>query len=172
MGYNGDGTTLGDFANFFDTTLPSDSSTTTASNTITATISSSISIDTMKVLTKAIAHFVSATNLPQVVFSPTAGGVNNVVYYVHLQGVLTGVLRVYNNGNDDAKVAYEHAVLTQLHKETLSFSIPQTLPLLSSTSSISSATTSLSRPYVKLSTGASAAFFRPIQGRLPGKTYL
>ena len=126
----------------------------------------------MSLLTEAISHFISPSDLPHIVFSPTAGGVNNVVYYVHLHTVWIGVLRVYNNGNDDDKVAYEHAVLTQLHKETLSFSIPVTMPLISSSHSVASvATTSCPSSYVKLSTGASAALFRPIKGRLPGKSY-
>ena len=140
--------------------------TTTHNTSSDATIT--ISNNTMQLLTEAISHYIPDSDIPLVVFSPTTGGVNNVVYYVHVRRILTGVLRVYNNGNDDAKVTYEHAVLTQLHKEklSLSFFIPEPMPLLTPTSSTT--TTFLPHQYVKLSTGASAALFRPIKGRLPG----
>lgn len=130
----------------------------------------------MSLLTEAISHFILPSDVVHVVFSPTTGGVNNVVYYVHLHKVWIGVLRVYNNGNDDEKVAYEHAVLTQLHKETLSFSIPVTMPLISSSNHGATVVTTdtmlcpQQQTYVKLnSTGTHAALFQPIKGRLPGK---
>ena len=52
------------------------------------------------------------------IFKSTSGGINNFVFYVmKTEGeviILTGVLRVYNNGNDDAKVRFELGVLELL----------------------------------------------------------
>ena len=118
------------------------------------------STDQLEILHEAIAHFVPDSEMT---FEPTSGGVNNVVFYVRRSGELIGVLRVYNNGNDDAKVAYEHAVLGQLrlHAHALPFALPEVLMTLGSDP----------RPYVKLSrTGACAALFRPIPGNLPGNS--
>ena len=108
------------------------------------------------VLQEAVAHFLPSH--ADVTFTPTSGGVNNVVFYVkNRDDVLVGVLRVYNNGNDDAKVAYEHAVLSQLrlHADALPFALPDALPALTSPTTTT---------YVKLSTGACAALFKPIPG--------
>ena len=115
-------------------------------------------IEKQLLLEEAIRHY----HLPgPVTFSPTSGGVNNVVYYVcTADGSLIGVLRVYNNGNDDAKVMYEHAVLSQLHAlhTKLSFEIPTVIATITG------------QPTVKLSNGTSAALFQPIPGGLPGNT--
>jgi len=114
------------------------------------------------VLQEAVAHFLPSH--ADVTFTPTSGGVNNVVFYVkNRDDVLVGVLRVYNNGNDDAKVAYEHAVLGQLrlHADALPFALPDALPALTSPTTTT---------YVKLSTGACAALFKPIPGTLPGNS--
>ena len=99
-------------------------------------------------------------------FKPTSGGVNNVVYYVTKRKGegegeggrdLVGVLRVYNNSNDDPKVAFEHRILELLgREEALSFAIPETIPSAGG-----------GRNFVKLSTGASACLFRAIGGGLP-----
>jgi homoserine kinase type II len=113
-------------------------------------------------LEEAMKHYHLPTSAGGVTFSPTSGGVNNVVFYVSSanDGALIGVLRVYNNGNDDAKVKYEHAVLSQLHLHhtKLSFEIPTVI------------LTTEQQPFVKLSNGASAALFQPIPGGLPGNT--
>ena len=83
---------------------------------------------------------------------------NNVVFYVEHGDAQKHVLRVYNNGENTARVQYEHAVLAELRKvaHTLSFAIPRTLPALDGGAS-----------FVKLSNGADAAMFELIPGTLP-----
>jgi hypothetical protein len=56
-------------------------------------------------------------------FSATTGGVNNLVYYVHLDGSdkPAYVVRVYNNGENRPRVVFEHLVLDQLNKRPMSF---------------------------------------------------
>ena len=119
-------------------------------------------------LYEALSHFVvggvGGDDLGDYEFEPTSGGVNNVVYYVTKRKGegeggrdLVGVLRVYNNSNDDPKVEFEHRILELLgREETLSFAIPETIPSARG-----------GRNFVKLSTGASACLFRAIGGGLP-----
>jgi hypothetical protein len=66
------------------------------------------------VLYEALAYFVDGGDVHDYTFEATSGGVNNLVFYViKKEGregggggkALMGVLRVYNNGNDDPKVA-------------------------------------------------------------------
>ena len=68
-------------------------------------------------LYEALEHFVSG-DLSDYMFKSTSGGINNFVFYVMKTEVeviiITGVLRVYNNGNDDAKVRFELGVLELL----------------------------------------------------------
>lgn len=114
-------------------------------------------------LYEALGHFV-ADDLSAYTFEPTSGGVNNVVFYVKKTEAsgevktLTGVLRVYNNGNDDAKVLFEHRILGLLRKQPLSFSIPETIVSTSG------------NDFQKLSSGASACLFKAIKGGLPKLT--
>jgi Ser/Thr protein kinase RdoA (MazF antagonist) len=86
--------------------------------------------------------------------------VNNLVSYVST-GDTTLILRVYNNGENTARVRFEHAILAELNKvkSQLSFAIPETLPALKDGSS-----------YVKLSNGAEASMFKLIPGKLPKLT--
>jgi len=49
-------------------------------------------------------------------FSPTSGGVNNVVQYVEDGNGKKYVLRIYNNGRNTVRVNWEHEVLTRLMK--------------------------------------------------------
>jgi homoserine kinase type II len=89
-------------------------------------------------------------------FSPTSGGVNNVVVYLLVDGTEKYVLRVYNNSQNTARVRFEHAVLRWLEdNERLSFQLPVALPAPDGT------------PFVTLQSGAEAALFRLIPGRLP-----
>ena len=92
-------------------------------------------------------------------FSPTSGGVNNVVQYVETSDNKKYVLRVYNNGQNSPRVKYEHEVLGQLRKKKLSFKIPTTI------ASIVSGECS-----VTLSNGADASLFELIPGVLPKLT--
>ena len=67
------------------------------------------------------------------------------------------MLRLYNNSNNEARVKFEHAVLRWLvdNVKTLSFALPVTLPARNG------------EAYVKTASGAEAALFRLIPGRLP-----
>jgi Ser/Thr protein kinase RdoA (MazF antagonist) len=87
-------------------------------------------------------------------------GVNNLVSYVK-HGDTTSILRVYNNGENTARVRFEHAILTELYKvkNQFSFQIPETLPALNGGGS-----------FVKLSNGAEASMFKLIPGTLPKLT--
>eukprot|EP00798_Chlamydomonas_sp_ICE-L_P016519 gene16519-22746_t len=60
---------------------------------------------------------------------PTSGGVNNVVNYVNTSDGEKYVMRVYNNGNDSVKPAFEMDLLDKLSKIELSFKTPE--PVLS-----------------------------------------
>jgi Ser/Thr protein kinase RdoA (MazF antagonist) len=86
--------------------------------------------------------------------------VNNVVQYVQC-GEKRLVLRVYNNGENAARVAFEHAVLNELRKHPLSFAIPTTLPALDGGAS-----------HVPLRNGAEASMFELIPGTLPKLTHV
>ena len=84
----------------------------------------------------------------------------NLVSYVK-HGDTTSIVRVYNNGENTARVRFEHAILAELRKvkHTLSFAIPETLPALNGGGS-----------FVKLSNGAEASMFKLIPGTLPKLT--
>ena len=104
----------------------------------------------------------------QLVFEPCTGGYVNKVYYV--TRVAQGgqklskhdchegrfVLRIYNNGFDAAKVAYEHAVLAATGKTDLPFAVPTPVP-----------SDGNGRKFVELSSGAHACMFRCIEGSEP-----
>ena len=111
----------------------------------------------------------SGEDLDDYTFEPTSGGVNNVVYYVKKKekkgdgssssssSSLLGVIRVYNNSNDDPKVAFEHGILERLAAlpRELSFGIPETMPSIHG------------NRFERLSGGASACLFKSIPGGLP-----
>jgi homoserine kinase type II len=92
-------------------------------------------------------------------FSPTSGGVNNVVQYVETSDRKQYVLRIYNNGLNTPRVKYEHEVLGQLRKKSLSFKIPTTI-----------ASIKTGQSSVSLSNGAEASLFELIPGELPKLT--
>jgi len=112
-------------------------------------------------LYEALEHFVSG-DLSDYMFKSTNGGINNFVFYViKTKGeskILTGVLRVYNNGNDDAKVRFELGVLELLKKHKFSFNIPEIILSKSG------------KNYHILKNGASACYFKIIRGSLPKLT--
>ena len=99
----------------------------------------------------------------QVTLTPTAGGVNNVVQYLELPGGEKKILRIYNNGLNTARVAFEHEILKQLNSrfgKEMSFKIPQFLPSIKDPS----------KTYVELSSGACACIVDVIEGSLPKLT--
>ena len=126
------------------------------------------STDKERLLYEALGKFVSGDDLDDYTFEPTSGGVNNVVYYVKKKkkegdpsssssSSLLGVIRVYNNSNDDPKVAFEHGILERLAAlpRELSFGIPETMPSIHG------------NRFERLSGGASACLFKSIPGGLP-----
>ena len=108
-------------------------------------------------LLEAAAHFLEAPH-DTLAFERCGGGVNNKVYRV--VDTSTGVqhiLRVYNNGFNDARVAYEHEVLRQLAERaaSLPFEIPTLVTALPASGRGTSA---------RLASGAHACMFRTIRG--------
>jgi homoserine kinase type II len=91
---------------------------------------------------------------------PTSGGVNNLVRYVDTEDGEQYLIRVYNNGCNFNKVQFEHAVLSQLLKENLSFQIPEVYPNPQN-----------GEPFVHLSNGTAASLFKVIPGTLPRLNY-
>jgi Ser/Thr protein kinase RdoA (MazF antagonist) len=93
----------------------------------------------------------------------TTGGVNNVCLYVD-QDDQHYILRIYNNGNNSAKVAFEHDILAQLqvmqqNAETkLSYEVPNALPSRNG------------RAHELLSSGAECCVFHIISGQLASTT--
>lgn len=108
---------------------------------------------------EALGHFLDVHDFENVSFLPTSGGVNNVVFYVKIDSEINYVLRIYNNGNDDSKVVFEHSILAQLSLHSFSFKLPQTIPSLHD-----------GKAFVRLSSGASACLFKLIPGVLPKLT--
>ncbi len=93
-------------------------------------------------------------------FKQTSGGVNNCGFYCTLKDGRHFVLRVYNNGNNRARVHYEHTILNQLNQQQLSFAVPKPLPTLENPG----------MTYAQLSNGADACVFETIPGHLPKLT--
>jgi homoserine kinase type II len=89
-------------------------------------------------------------------FVPTLGGVNNIVKRARVDDTDDYILRVYNNGEDTAKVEFEHMVLAELHKQSLSFELPTALQ-----------STEGSTTFALLSNGSHASVFKVIPGVLP-----
>ena len=101
-------------------------------------------------------------NAEAVSMTPTSGGVNNVVQFLDLPNGERKIMRIYNNGGNTARVAFEHAILTELNKEAtaMSFKIPRMMPTLKDAT----------KTYVELSNGASACIVDVIEGGLPKLT--
>ena len=93
-----------------------------------------------------------------IIFTPTLGGINNVVKKVRVQEN-EFILRIYNNGHNLEKVLFEHLVLVELNKLALSFEIPNALKSLDD-----------ARTHVLLSDGSEASMFTLIPGVLPKLT--
>ena len=137
---------------------------------------SAVGFNVMKVQTRAVARLSMSTSTitPDAVsveaaarflpdndlkFSPTSGGVNNIVQYVETGSGHKYVLRIYNNGLNSARVNYEHEILRQLRPKKLSFKLPTTIPDLKT-----------GKAHVVLSNGAEASLFELIPGVLPKLT--
>lgn len=97
----------------------------------------------------------------------TTGGVNNICLQLHVDHGnhwKRYILRIYNNGNNSAKVAFEHDILAQLqamHQNPatkLSFEVPNALLSLNG------------RVHELLSSGAECCVFHFITGQLASTT--
>ena len=121
-----------------------------------------------RLLYEALGKFVIGS-LDDYSFEPTSGGVNNVVFYVTKKeggssttnkSVTLGVLRIYNNSNDDPRVEFEHGILAKLEeqRDMLSFGIPETIPSITG------------NRFEKLSDGSSSCMFKLMKGGLPKLT--
>jgi homoserine kinase type II len=108
--------------------------------------------------TEAIRKFFPREEADAMDVFPTTGGINNVgLRLVAKRGGAQYVLRVYNNGKNAARVAYEHRVLDRLRavSSTLSFRVPEAIPVLNGTET-----------FAELSDGSHACVFPVIPGRL------
>ena len=81
------------------------------------------------------------------------------MYYVTDKSGTQFVMRIYNNGFNFPRVAYEHAVITALSKKKFSFETPTLLPALATGES-----------YHRLKSGAEACLFTKIPGAAPKMT--
>jgi Ser/Thr protein kinase RdoA (MazF antagonist) len=100
-------------------------------------------------------------------FASTSGGVNNVVVYLNVNeqpglAAERHILRVYNNGENTARVRYEHAVLLELSAVTASSPLSFKVPV--------PARAPNGGTFVTLRSGAEAALFELVPGRLPKMT--
>lgn len=111
------------------------------------------------ILKEGVLKFIDAAAASDIGLAPTDGGVNNVVKKVQIEGRGDYILRVYNNGQNSAKVIFEHLVLQELQKVPMSFEIPVAL------SSIRN-----SQTHEILMDGTEVSLFRLIPGALPGLT--
>ena len=113
-------------------------------------------------LEEAASYFVDANAVGPLSFARCSGGVNNKCYAVNNRdGQPLGVLRIYANGNNSARVRYEHEVLRQLQQLHTRLS-PIELPCPLSPRGGSSTNT-----YSTMSSGAEACFFNFIKGKGP-----
>lgn len=92
-------------------------------------------------------------------FSPTLGGVNNIVKKVKVDDKDEYILRIYNNGDDSNKVTFEHLVLSALRKIPTSFQLPASLLSIDN-----------GKTHELISDGSEASVFKLIPGTLPGIT--
>jgi Ser/Thr protein kinase RdoA (MazF antagonist) len=104
-------------------------------------------------LHEAVSHFLP-DDPATLKFTRAFGGVNNKCSFLVTPEGKEYLLRIYNNGNNTPRVAYEHAVLKLLSKKQFSFQLPVPLPLLKDASATS----------VLLQSGASACLFPRIPG--------
>lgn len=97
--------------------------------------------------------FLPAAEVDGGVFERASGGVNNKCAHLRTASGSQYLLRIYNNGENHARVAYEHAVLTALKDRKFSFSVPHLVPALDDRATM-----------VRLSSGTDACMFVTIPG--------
>jgi Ser/Thr protein kinase RdoA (MazF antagonist) len=108
---------------------------------------------------EALSSFYSEEDAAKCVVTPTQGGVNNMVQYVDTPSGARVVLRIYNNGCNTPRVAYEHAILKALGVVgPFSFGLPSYVAAKSGVT------------FVPLKNGAMACVSQLIPGGLPKTT--
>lgn len=102
---------------------------------------------------EAALRFLPAAEVDGGVFERASGGVNNKCAHLRTASGAQYLLRIYNNGENHARVAYEHAVLTALKDKKFSFSVPHLVPAIADGATM-----------VRLSSGTDACLFVTIPG--------
>lgn len=116
--------------------------------------SSCQSIDPDLLVIESISYYYK--DLSDITYRGVTGSVNNIIRYILVNGVVSSVLRIYNNGLDTRKVNFEHFILEKLLKSRLSFQVPKSIPSL------------LGQHIITLSNGFLASLFELIPGKLVG----
>jgi homoserine kinase type II len=88
-------------------------------------------------------------------FVKATGGVNNRVYLVDRPNGARLVIRVYNNGGNRERVAFEHGILEALRDSSLPFQVPRLLRAPGGATSV---------PITSMEVGTEACMFEPIPG--------
>jgi homoserine kinase type II len=109
------------------------------------------------ILDEAVLLFLGVQNGP-FRFERCGGGVNNANYYVTTASNDRYVMRVYNNGQNEPRVRYEHEVLRQLNERSRGL-IPVQVPRPVAVSD--------GQTFVTLSSGGQACLFPVIPGTAP-----
>jgi homoserine kinase type II len=104
-------------------------------------------------LREAALHFLPAESVDGATFERSTGGVNNRCATMTTAAGAQYLIRIYNNGLNHARVAYEHAVLQALRPKRFTFRVPQPLPALSDGATM-----------VQLASGTDACIFEFIPG--------
>jgi homoserine kinase type II len=110
-------------------------------------------------LEEASGFFVDHISHGPLIYIRCSGGVNNKCYKVNdKNGDPLGVIRIYANGNNSARVRYEHEVLRQLRELNFKM-LPIELPCPKAPRN-----GPLLQTFATMSTGAEACFFNFIKG--------
>lgn len=118
----------------------------------------------LELLLEAVKHYFNSDEY-SFDFSPCSGGINNIVYFADIKSKYGDktkkyIIRLYNNGNNDQKVIFEHKTLQLLSQISTSFSFQ--FPRLLEYKDKSGANCT----HVLLSNGSRAAMFHLISGKL------
>lgn len=127
-------------------------STTTTGQTTTATTTTALQ-------NEALAQFFPSERLNEqhrLLVEEASGGVSNRMSFVTIGGTRY-LLRIYNNGKNSKVVRFEHAIMKQLQRKSLSFQTPKALPTLHDPE----------LTHTLLSSGDEACVFEVIPGTLP-----
>lgn len=102
---------------------------------------------------EAALKFLPSEEVEGAIFERASGGVNNKCAHLTTSSGARYLLRIYNNGENHSRVAYEHAVLTALKDKKFDFAVPHLVPALADGATM-----------VRLSSGTDACLFVNIPG--------